>query len=176
MVGAPSTAQPRELDFPDNSGVGQQNNTYNGSGGVPVGSTWRRLLYALKFKDKNLLFSSGVNSASQLLYIRNPADRIKKVAPFLKLDGDPYPALVGGRIEWIVDGYTTTDGFPYAARTSLSQATNDTLTQRARAQKPTGQVNYIRNSVKATVDAYTGAVHLYEWGPRDPVFQERTSS
>ena len=170
VVGAPSGATPRELDFPNNSGIGQQNTTYQGHGGVSIGSTWRQLLYALKFGDKNLLFSSGVNSKSRLLYVRNPRDRVAKVAPFLTLDSDPYPAIVSGRVVWIVDGYTTTDGFPYAARTSLSSATTDTLTQ-GRSRKPAGQVNYIRNSVKATVDAYDGTVTLYQWGPTDPVLQ-----
>ena len=170
IVGAPEGAPARELDYPNNSGTGQQTNTYQGDGGVGVGSAWRQLLYALRFKDKNVFFSGGVSSESQILYVRNPRDRVAKVAPFLTLDGDPYPALVDGRIKWIVDGYTTTDGFPYAARTSLSEATNDTLAeQRSSNRKPVGQVNYIRNSVKATVDAYDGTVTLYEWGPRDPV-------
>jgi uncharacterized protein len=172
VVGAPKGSPPRELDFPSDSGNGQVNTTYQGNGGVPIGSFWRKLLYAARFRDKNLLFSSGVNSASQLLYIRNPADRVKKAAPFLKLDGDPYPAIVGKRTVWIVDGYTTTDGFPYAARTSLSSATTDTATlQASNVRTVRGQVNYIRNSVKATVDAYTGAVTLYQWGPRDAVLE-----
>jgi uncharacterized membrane protein (UPF0182 family) len=170
IVGAPAGSKDRELDYPDNSAIGQKNNTYTGSGGVSVGSTWRRLLYALRFKDKNLLFSSGVNGSSRILYVRDPRDRVAKVAPFLTLDSDPYPAVVGDRILWIVDGYTTTDGFPYAARTSLSSATNDTLAQ-TRGGRPTGEVNYIRNSVKATVDAYDGTVTLYQWGPRDPILQ-----
>src|SRR3954454_1326992 len=172
VVGAPKGSPPRELDFPSDSGNGQVNNTYQGNGGVPIGSFWRKLIYATRFRDKNLLFSSGVNSASQLLYIRNPADRVKKVAPFLKLDGDPYPAIVNKRTVWIVDGYTTTDGFPYAARTSLSSATTDTATlQASNVRTVAGQVNYIRNSVKATVDAYTGAVTLFQWGPRDAVLE-----
>jgi uncharacterized protein len=172
IVGAPPGATPRELDFPNDSGTGQQNTTYTGTGGVAIGSSWRQLLYALDFKDKNIFFSGGVNKDSRLMYVRNPRDRVAKVAPFLTLDSDPYPAVVDNRIVWIVDGYTTTDGFPYAARTSLTQATNDTLAQtRASSRRPSGQVNYIRNSVKATVDAYSGQVHLYEWGPRDPVLQ-----
>lgn len=176
VVGASASQAPRELDYPNNSGTGQQNNTYDGKGGVPIGSTWRKLLYALKFRDKNLFFSSGVTSQSRILYIRNPRDRVAKVAPFLTLDSDPYPAIVDGRIVWIVDGYTTTDGFPYAARTSLSSATNDTLAQTAEtsaagSRRPEGQVNYIRNSVKATVDAYDGTVSLYQWGPPDPVLE-----
>ncbi|MDQ1698863.1 MAG: uncharacterized protein QOG34_726 [Frankiaceae bacterium] len=170
IVGAPKGGKDRELDFPDNSGIGQQNNTYTGHGGVSIGSGWRRLLYALRFKDKNLLFSSGVNGSSRILYVRNPRDRVAKVAPFLTLDSDPYPAIVGDHILWIVDGYTTTDGFPYAARTSLSSATNDTLSQ-TRGGRPAGEVNYIRNSVKATVDAYDGTVRLYQWGPRDAVLE-----
>jgi uncharacterized protein len=172
VVGAKKGSPDRELDYPSDSGNGQVNTTYHGDGGVPVGSFWRKFLYALRFKDKNLLFSSGVNSDSQLLYIRNPSDRVKKVAPFLKLDGDPYPAIVNGRIVWIVDGYTTTDGFPYAARTSLSSATTDTATQQAsNVRTVQGQVNYIRNSVKATVDAYDGTVTLYQWGGRDAVLE-----
>jgi uncharacterized membrane protein (UPF0182 family) len=172
VVGAPKGAPARELDYPSDGGNGEVNTTYRGDGGVPVGSLWRKLLYAFRFRDKNLLFSSGVNSDSQLLYIRNPTDRVKKVAPFLKLDGDPYPAVVNGRITWIVDGYTTTDGFPYAARTSLSTATTDTATQQAsNVRTVQGQVNYIRNSVKATVDAYNGTVTLYQWGGRDAVLE-----
>ena len=172
IVGAPEGAPERELDFPNDSGAGQQNNTYAGEGGVPVGSSWRQLLYALKFKDKNVFFSGGVNSESRLLYVRNPRDRVSKVAPFLTLDSDPYPAIVNDRIVWIVDGYTTIDGYPYAARTSLSSATNDTLAQsRSSGRRPVGEVNYIRNSVKATVDAYDGTVSLYEWGPEDPVLK-----
>ena len=172
VVGAPKGSPARELDYPSDGGNGQINTTFHGDGGVPIGSFWRKFLYALRFKDKNLLFSSGVNSASQLLYIRNPADRVKKVAPFLKLDGDPYPAIVNGRTTWIVDGYTTTDGVPYAARTSLSSATTDTTTQQAsNIRTVRGQVNYIRNSVKATVDAYNGKVTLYQWGPRDAVLE-----
>jgi len=172
IVGGKASDGGRELDFPSSGGTGQVNTTYHGTGGVPIGSLWRKLLYSLHFKDKNLLFSSAVNSQSRLLYIRNPADRVKKVAPFLKLDGDPYPALVGGRIIWIVDGYTTTDGFPYAARTSLSSATNDTFTRQAsNVRRGSGEVNYIRNSVKATVDAYDGTVTLYQWGARDPVLE-----
>jgi uncharacterized protein len=172
IVGAPEGATARELDYPVNSGTGQQTNTYDGDGGVHVGSAWRQLLYGLKFRDKNVFFSGGVNSESQILYVRNPRDRVAKVAPFLTLDGDPYPAIVDGHVTWIVDGYTTTDGFPYAARTSLSEATNDTIAeQRSTRRRPVGQVNYIRNSVKATVDAYDGTVTLYEWGPRDPVLE-----
>ena len=174
VVGAPKGATPRELDRPADTGTGQVNTTYTGKGGVPIGSKWRQALFAWHFREKNLLLSSGMNSKSRILYIRDPRQRVKKVAPWLTLDGDPYPAVVGGRILWIVDGYTTTDGYPYSQRTELGQATADTLTQTSSVtQQANREVNYIRNSVKATVDAYDGTVRLYEWdeptGKADPV-------
>jgi len=173
VVGAPGKSTPRELDFPTNSGSGQQNVTYTGTGGVDMGSTFRKAVYALHFKDKNLLLSSGVNADSRILYIREPRARVQKVAPFLTVDGDPYPAVVGGRIQWILDGYTTSDGYPYSERTQLGEVTADALTRTSTsvAAQAQSQVNYIRNSVKAVVDAYDGSVKLYQWGPRDPVLE-----
>ena len=84
---------------------------------MPVGSLFHRLLFAVKFQEHNILLSNLVNSESKILYDRDPRDRVEKVAPWLTLDGDPYPAVVDGRIVWIVDGYTTTNGYPYSART-----------------------------------------------------------
>ena len=112
IVGAPAGAKPRELDLPSGNANGQTNTTYAGNGGVKIGSTWRQLLYAWKFRDKNILLSSGVNSKSQILYVRDPRKRVAKVAPWLTLDGDPYPVVVNGQIEWVVDGYTTTERLP----------------------------------------------------------------
>lgn len=174
IVGAPAGGRDRELDRPGDTGTGQVNTTYRGKGGVSIGSTFRRLLYAMQLREKNVLLSSGVNQRSKILYVREPRARVQKVAPWLRLDGDPYPAVVDGRITWILDGYTTTDGFPYAQRTLLGSATADTATTRgAVASQANREVNYIRNSVKATVDAYDGTVTLYEWdqpfGKRDPV-------
>lgn len=165
IVGAPATTRPRELDRPNDTSTGQINTTYEGGGGVPVGSFFRQLLYAWKFKDKNILLSSGVNSDSRILYIRDPRARVAKVAPWLTLDGDPYPVVVDGKILWVVDGYTTSDGFPYSEQESLSSSTKTSLntTTAAVASQRNSQINYIRNSVKATVDAYTGQVTLYEW-------------
>jgi hypothetical protein len=100
------------------------------------------------------------------MYIRDPLSRVANVAPFLTLDGDPYPVIVGGQMLWVVDGYTTTDNYPYSQRQSLSGATTNSYSPGGSAS---GQVNYIRNSVKATVNAYTGAVNLYRWGGTDPV-------
>jgi uncharacterized protein len=176
IVGAPPGTRPRELDRPIDTGTGQINNTYNGGGGVPIGSTWRKLLYAWKFKDKNILLSSGVNSASRILYIRDPRARVAKVAPWLTLDGDPYPVVVDGEILWVVDGYTTTDGFPYSEQQSLGTSTKTSLntTSNAVAAQSNTKINYIRNSVKATVNAYTGQVELYAWNQAsdpDPVLR-----
>jgi uncharacterized membrane protein (UPF0182 family) len=103
------------------------------------------------------------------MYIRKPVDRVKKVAPFLQLDEDPYPAVVDGKILWIIDGYTTSSGYPYAQRTVFGDVTRDSLNRGAAL--PRNEVNYIRNSVKATVDAYTGKVTLYTWDDNDPVLK-----
>jgi uncharacterized membrane protein (UPF0182 family) len=176
IVGAPKGTPPRELDLPSGNASGQTNTTYAGNGGVPIGSTWRQLLYALKYKDKNLLLASGVNAKSQILYVRDPRQRVAKVAPWLTLDGDPYPVVVGGQIEWVVDGYTTTDGYPYSEQQSLGSATKTSLTTNSAsvASQQNTHINYIRNSVKATVNAYTGQVSLYEWNQTanpDPVLK-----
>jgi uncharacterized membrane protein (UPF0182 family) len=166
-----------ELDRPtDNAseGVnGQVNTTYAGKGGVPMGSFVRRALYAVKFKEKNILLSGRIGSSSRILYTRDPRDRVRKVAPYLRLDGDPYPVVEDGRIKWIVDGYTTTNSFPYSQRTSLGVATEDALTETKSSVKKqeAKKVNYIRNSVKATVDAYDGTVTLYEWDETDPILK-----
>ncbi|HEY7486339.1 MAG TPA: UPF0182 family protein [Streptosporangiaceae bacterium] len=171
VVGARPGATPRELDYPNDSAQGQSNNTYDGGGGVSIGSFFNRLIFATHFKDRNLLLSGAVNSDSRILYGREPRERVQKVAPWLTLDGDPYPAVVGGRILWIVDGYTTSDGYPYSERLSLGEAASDTITEtrHAVAQQANDRLNYMRNSIKATVDAYTGQVTLYEWDQADPI-------
>ena len=173
IVGAPPGSPPRELDYPDDTAPsGQRNNTYEGKGGVSIGSPWRKLLFAMKYQEANILLSGRVNSDSKVLYIREPKDRVKKVAPWLTLDGDAYPAVVGKRILWIVDGYTTSNGYPYSTRSTLEEATTDSRTTTTnQLVTPVERVNYIRNSVKATVDAYSGEVTLYEWGDRDPVLE-----
>jgi uncharacterized membrane protein (UPF0182 family) len=168
-----SDGQNREFDYPDDGQPnGQSNNTYAGSGGVKIGSFWKQLLFAVKFKEEKILLSSDIDPASKILYIRDPRARIEKIAPWLTLDGDPYPALVDGRIQWIVDGYTTSGNYPYASRTTLGEATETTLTTAdRRVIAPRDEVNYIRNSVKATVDAYDGSVNLYTWDESDPVLK-----
>ncbi|MFL6053586.1 MAG: UPF0182 family protein [Actinoallomurus sp.] len=166
------TAQ-RELDYPnDKSPSGQTNTAYDGKGGVPIGSLFDRALYALRFKEKNLLLSGAINAKSRILYDRTPRERVQKAAPWLKVDGNPYPAVVDRRIVWIVDGYTTAADYPYSERTSLADATRDTNTGRVSVAAQAGDsVNYMRNSVKATVDAYDGTVTLYAWDLADPVLQ-----
>jgi uncharacterized membrane protein (UPF0182 family) len=172
IVGGPEGGEEREFDFPDDSSpTGQRNNTYEGEGGVAVGSFFRKLVFATKFQDTNIVLSDLVNPDSRILYERDPRERVSKIAPWLTLDGDPYPVVVGGEIKWIVDGYTTSDEYPNAARTTLSEATRDSVTATSRSVAAQSQqpVTYIRNSVKATVDAYTGEVKLYLWDESDPV-------
>ncbi|MFG1753089.1 UPF0182 family membrane protein [Streptosporangium sandarakinum] len=162
----------QELDYPLSSGTGQKDTTYDGKGGVPVGSFINRVLYAAKYGEMNLLLSSDVNDKSKILYVRNPQERIAKVAPFLSLDDNSYPAIVDGRVVWIVDAYTTSNAYPYSDSRSLESMTRDTVTDpRLVVQQPRDQINYMRNSVKATVDAYDGTVTLYAWDEKDPILQ-----
>ncbi len=173
IVGAPEGAEPVEFDIPtDAVEGGGQRNTYTGDGGVPVGSLFNKLLFATRFQEGNILLSNRVNEDSQILWDRNPRDRVQKVAPWLTVDGDPYPAIVDGKVVWIVDGYTTAESYPYSQRIGLEAATSDSRTAReAVAAQPQADINYIRNSVKATVDAYDGTVTLYEWEADDPILQ-----
>lgn len=175
IVGAPANAPAIELDTP---GGGDQGNpklfTYTGSGGVGIGNLWRRILYAAKFADVNILLSGRVNEASKIIYDRTPRERVEKAAPWLKVDGDAYPAVVGGRIVWIVDGYTTSNSYPNSKRVALNQVTADSQTVAPGGTvvaQPNENINYMRNSVKAVVDAYDGTVQLYQWDTEDPVLK-----
>jgi hypothetical protein len=146
--------------------------TYDGAGGVEVGSLYRQLLYAVRFGDPNFILSERVNDNSQVLYYRQPLERVEKLAPWLTLDKDPYPAVVDGRIMWIVDGYTTTDRYPLAQRESFEEMTSDSLDQgTAFGALPTDEINYMRNAVKVTIDAYDGTVNMYAWDESDPILQ-----
>ncbi|WP_188116842.1 UPF0182 family membrane protein [Salinispora oceanensis] len=164
-------ASPAEFDRPVGEDGSESYYTYTGSGGVDVGSFGRRLLYAIKEQESNFLLSEAVNENSKLLYVRNPRERVEKVAPFLTVDGDPYPAVIDGRVTWIIDGYTTAATYPYAERINLQTETTDELTNRGTFQQARENINYIRNSVKATVDAYDGTVTLYEFDDGDPVLR-----
>ncbi|SHN74725.1 hypothetical protein SAMN05660350_02239 [Geodermatophilus obscurus] len=172
VVGAPEGGVPREFDLPEGSdGEGQINNTYDGRGGVEIGSFFRQLTFAIFYRERNFLLSSAVNDASKVLYVRDPMDRVEKAAPFLTVDGDPYPAVIDGRVNWILDGYTTSGSYPYSEQMELGEAATDALTGTGTTPLPNETFNYIRNSVKATVDAYDGTVTLYEWDTEDPVLQ-----
>jgi uncharacterized membrane protein (UPF0182 family) len=170
IVGKSANARDSEINMTPQGT--QSRTTYTGGGGVGVGGFFHKLMYAIKFGDANFLLSSRVGPDSQVLYYRDPAQRVEKVAPWLTLDGDVYPVAVGGRILWVVDGYTTTDRYPQSERQSFSDMTSDVVNRPPGVRTlPTDQINYMRNAVKATVDAYTGKVTLYAWDESDPILQ-----
>lgn len=149
--------------------------TYQGDSGVSLGNWFNRFMYSVKFGERNFLLSSEINKNSKILYNRDPRDRVKKAAPWLTVDSKTYPAVMAdGSIKWIVDGYTTLENYPYAQKTSLQALTTDAQElnrgQTGRTQV-NRQVSYVRNSVKATVDAYTGEVKLYQFDDKDPVLK-----
>ena len=171
IVGREEGQAPIELDTPGGGeSGGEAYNVYAGSGGVPIGNMFNRLLYAAHFTDLNIILSDRVNSASQLLYKRTPKERVQQVAPWLTLDQNTYPAVVDGRLVWILDGYTTSRSYPNSALVSLQRTTSDAQSRTTGLQvdRP---LNYIRNSVKAVVDATEGTVSLYAWDEADPVMQ-----
>ncbi len=158
--GAPGSA-PREYDT-DTSMY-----TYTGAGGVPIGNWFYRTVFATRFAEHRFLFSRDIGSDSKVIFHRDPKDRVQRVAPWLTTDANAYPAVVSGRIVWIVDAYTTLDTYPYAQPSSLEgQVPNAVGTLRSGKE-----VSYARNSVKATVDAYDGTVTLYQVDRDDPVLQ-----
>ncbi|WNG89068.1 UPF0182 family protein [Mycobacterium sp. ITM-2016-00317] len=160
---------PREYDYETNTAT--RNYTYTGSGGVPIGNWLTRSVFAAKYAERNFLFSNVIGEDSKILFNRDPADRVEAVAPWLTTDTAVYPAIVNERIVWIVDGYTTLDNYPYSELMSLSSATTDSNEVALNRLQPDKQVSYIRNSVKATVDAYDGTVTLYAQDEQDPVLQ-----
>ncbi|MCK2201443.1 UPF0182 family protein [Corynebacterium callunae] len=146
--------------------------TYEGEGGVGIGNLVNRAAFALRYQEMNMLLSDRVGEDSKILFERDPRARVEKVAPWLTTDSKTYPTVIDGRIKWIVDGYTTLDSLPYSTRSSLTEATQDTVTPDGTQQQLiTDQVGYIRNSVKAVVDAYDGSVELYEFDTEDPVLK-----
>lgn len=179
IIGALKGGDQVEFDYPDDASPnGQKNYTYTGSGGVPMGSLFSRLLFAIHYQEQRILLSNLINSESKIVFNRVPRDRVAKVAPWLKLDGDPYPAIVDGKIVWIIDGYTTSAGYPYSRTVDVSGATTDALNinNNPLTAVPNSKINYIRNSIKATVDAYDGTVTLYAWDEKDPVLQTWTKA
>ncbi|MFZ4842261.1 UPF0182 family protein [Mycetocola saprophilus] len=169
IVGAPKGTDPIELDYPaSREGDQQAYYTFTGDGGPKLDNIFKKLVYALKFQSEQIFLSSDVTNDSQILYDRDPAARVKKAAPYLDLDSDPYPSVVDGRIVWIVDGYTTSADFPYSKTVSLSNSIQDSEGGQSFALD---DINYMRNSVKATVDAYDGSVKLYAWDTDDAILK-----
>jgi len=146
-----------ELDFEDPETQQQITTVYAGRGGVPIDSFTRRLAFALRFADYNLVLTNLLNDESRIIFNRRVSDRVQLVAPFLELDSSPYPVVIDGRVKWIVDAYTTSTAYPYSERRPLILG-NRAVT-----------VNYVRNSVKAVVDAFDGDVTLYVVDDEDPV-------
>ncbi len=168
IVGGPQ----KEVDYSDDKG--EKTTSYTGKSGVNLDNPLNRAAYAVAFNEPQILYSGAIGKGSRILYNRTPKERVEAVAPWLTIDGDAYPAVVNGRIQWIVDAYTTSNGYPYSSRTTLGDTTADSLTATNNSRTVVAQqnqVNYIRNSVKATVDAYTGDVKLYQWDTQDPVLK-----
>ncbi|MGB3183080.1 MAG: UPF0182 family protein [Cyclobacteriaceae bacterium] len=163
-----------EFDYP--SGDENIYTNYTGTGGVPLSNWWRRFVYGYRFDGTRFLFSSYPTDSSRMMYHRQIRERVKKLAPFLSYDQDPYVVLSGGKLYWIIDGYTTSRYYPYSepysGRESISFSEGDQDVQASRSTKPQfAGVNYIRNSVKAVVDAYDGSVEFYVFDDEDPMIQ-----
>ena len=158
-----------EYDSPSVSGETARLYNYRGddaTGGVQLSDIGRRLAFAVRFRDINLLISGNIKSDSRLMFNRDVRERVERAAPFLQWDGDPYAVVVDGRIKYVRDGYTTTNNYPYAQRIDLGDASRR---NEIGARGVEGIGNYIRNSVKAVVDAYSGEVTLYAFDERDPI-------
>ena len=149
-----------EIDYLREDGTAVTNR-YEGTGGVGIGSIVRRAAFALRFGDVNPVISGFMTADSRILYIRDVGERVRKIAPFLQYDHDPYPVVVDGRITWLIDAYTTTDRYPYA-----QQADTNRVDARSDLHR---RFNYVRNSVKVAVDAYDGKATFYVVDPADPI-------
>ncbi len=157
----------QEVDYPLESSEGEATfafNSYDGEGGIRMGSFFRRAAFALRFADLNTLISGQITGDSRILMVRNIRDVVEKAAPFLHADADPYTVIVDGRLVWVIDLYTTTDRYPYSTPASTGRL------NAARSDLP-DDFNYIRNSVKATVDAYDGTVTFYMVDETDPLLR-----
>src|SRR6185503_3721026 len=143
----------REFDYPAGEGDAAAYSTYDGRGGVPVGSFMRRLLYAIQFRSLNILLSGDLTDRTRVLYYRNIRERAERALPFLMFDRDPYMVIgADGRLRWMLDGYTTSTRYPYA-------------------QPIAGGITYMRNSVKIVIDAYDGTVMAYQVDTGDPIIR-----
>lgn len=168
-----SGAQPQEIDFPaTEEGGGAADNRYNdyaGAAGVEISGILHRLAFALRYGDLNILISSQINPDSRVLMQRNIQSRVETVAPFLVADADPYPVVLDGRIIWVVDMYAISENYPYSQPIGVGLRGFDTARVSSFSQLPISGFNYIRNSVKATVDAFDGTIRLYVVDETDPL-------
>lgn len=143
----------REFDYPSAEGDQAIYSTYSGTAGVPVHALWRRMLFALRFGSINILLSTDLTEETKIIFHQNVRERAQLALPFLSLDADPYLVVTeSGQLKWMLDGYTTTDRYPYSARMGSG-------------------VSYLRNSVKVVIDAYDGTVHAYLADPEDPMIR-----
>ncbi len=154
-----------EVDIPQNGGTSESTSTvsYDGQGGVELGGFFKRFAWALRFGDLNTLISSQVDAESRVMIARNIETRVTRLAPFLHADDDPYMVTVGGRLVWIMDLYTVSSRYPYSELANTARLNSGSDLPRT--------FNYIRNSVKAVVDAYDGSIDLYVFDPDDPLIQ-----
>jgi hypothetical protein len=159
----------KELDFQGTAtnDQAQATFTYDGDGGIPIGGFFQRALFAWRFRDVNLLISNLIQGDSRIMIYRDITQRVPKAAPFLKFDDDPYTAIVDGRLVWIWDAYTTTDQYPYSDLVDLA----DVAASANQTTSIGGTINYLRNSVKVVVDAYTGKMSYYVADPNDPIIE-----
>lgn len=171
IVGHEKGQKDWEFDYP--SGSEGKLTEFTGNGGPKISNPFLKLIYSIKFGSLQMFFSDRVNSNSQILYRRSPVERVHRVAPYLEIDSRVYPAVVDGRVKWVLDAYTVSDQYPYSQKVDLHNSTQDALTQSSKTMKTlvSGEANYMRNSVKATVDAYDGHVDLYAWDSSDPVLK-----
>jgi len=157
------TNQP-EFDYLSPNGIPVESH-YKGPGGVDIGSFFSKLLFAIRFSDINILTSSLINPHSKILFYRDIQQRISEVAPFLMLDSSPYPVVANGKVYWIQDAYTVSDYYPYSQAVNLANTSVNPNTGLP------DQFNYIRNSVKIVINAYTGQIHFYAFDPSDPILK-----
>ncbi|HET7490127.1 MAG TPA: UPF0182 family protein [Acidimicrobiales bacterium] len=180
-VGTPALAQPRlyygentggyavvktkqrEIDYQDKDTGATKFSSYNGTGGVTLSSPWRRLAFAARFADWNMLISGLITPHSKIVFLRDIGDRVRTAAPFLRYDADPYPVVVDGKLLWVQDAYTTTSRYPYGQR-----AQNDRLPGGSGLRT---SFNYVRNSVKVVTDAYNGTMTFYVVDGKDPLIK-----
>jgi uncharacterized protein len=156
-----------EFDYP----IGGTNASvrYQGNGGVPIKSWGQRLVYAYDLNSLQALISNYFAPTSRIHYHRQIRDRVSRIAPFLKFDQDPYLVVADGRLQWIIDAYTTSDHYPYSQPVSASKDANNILQKDSTRSLSENNLNYIRNSVKIVVDAYDGSARFFAVDPNDPV-------